>query len=101
MPFTGRGYRLFGSRHRDTRRPRGVVTLRSQDLIILRPNLEPQALPIVEVIRHSNGTTAPLTLANAPVLRKGGSADYGRCVVALTGVDVVGGAVAGEAAAEL
>lgn len=69
-------------------------------MVVEGAHAQPQPRPLVEVVRSRDGAAGALGLAHRDVLVEGRRALDGRLVGARVLVDVVGGAVAGEAALE-
>lgn len=87
--------------HSDARRSRALVTLGSNDLVVVVTQLHTLLGPSIEMVSSSDSTTNTLLRPDRPVLRESLGAVDGRLVDAGAGVDVVSAAVGVDGALEL
>lgn len=78
--------------------PAAEVSLRGNNLVIVRAQFQSSGGPRVEVVCGRDGSTGALGLADGPVLVEGRGTDDGRRVYALGLVDVVCSSVGGDGA---
>lgn len=73
-----------------------LIALRGNNLIIIRPHLQSQVSPSIEMIRRRDFASHTFTRANRPILLKGRGTNNGRLVGTGSCVNVVGAAVRGH-----
>lgn len=73
-----------------------LIALCGNNLIIIRPHLQSQVSPSIEMIRRRDFASHTFTRANRPILLKGRGTNNGRLVGTGSCVNVIGAAVRGH-----